>query len=718
MVQLCEQPSLITRTVSSSFHSPAVSAKVEPSTPFPSVPPPTHPPLDFPPLVSPVPHTNPFSPPQSTPPPISPCNPFFSLLQQNPFYDAMLTAQPLRPSLPPLPYLSTSRPPISHLFPRANDPNATPADSVCRGACSDTGTDGMERAGKRPLPPTPAGMASRRSSNPFTPAGGLEPDPQWDDSFEAFAAGRLQPPEGLSAQRQTQRDASASLVKRCSDGRCPSSWDTPRESRSSRSSSANMTPTDGVPLFLETIPEHNDSVALDNPDVPLNNWTRAESNQANSNTNVHFLTNTHTDPSSHHPPAGKLNSGSPDPASSGIGSSVEEDFLSCFSSYSDKFSASSAEESEAQNLDADVIGFEKSAESVGESKPSESDADGSHDRSLRNTVLQRRNGEVLEDWGSPVVEAAADLQPKSKENRKREEFHVPVEDFPPTEVMVSSPPDVLQPTVHIMTSSPDVNWNSAGLPPEGPTGAVQGASTPFEDFPISPGSSCDNLLLPALSSSSFLQSLYVSAHSQNYQTCDSLSPSKCSSSSEANLPANPALRGELGGVLVTAAAQELFADASKPSLEEIHSLERSADVLQPGSSLEDESGSAELPAAPTDPCRRSLADRAPHALSDDTVSKCPHALTLQRSQSAGSLGRRSDGRLGASSAGLPPLPSSAPPTPDHTRSPLALCSLPPFANASARWPPSASRAAAPKPVSLERQQQQAAGQQAAGQQNR
>lgn len=655
----------------------------------------------------------------------------------------MLTAQPLKPSPPPLPYLSSSRPPISHLFPQTNDPTTTPLDSGAarRSVCSDVRGDRVERAEKRPLPPTPAEMFSRRPSNPFTPAGRLEPDSQWDDSFEAFAAGRLQPPEAVTTECPTQRDTGDGLPKGCSDGGAllPLSCDTPREfgwetrSSTSRLTNASVAHSDAFPLLLETIPEHNDSAALDTPAVPLTNSAHAESNRANSNTNVHFLANANVEPGSHHPSAGKLNSSSPDPASSGIGSSVEEDFLSCLSSYSDKFSASSAEESEAQNSEADAVGFEKFRESIRKSKPSESDEDRSHDPE-RNAVVGRGSGEVLEDslapCCSPVVTqhqpavAAADLQPESKEYKKREVFHLPVEGFPATEVMISSPPHVLQPRFHIITSSPDVKQNSADLPAEGSVWAVRDAPIPFQDFPISPSSSFDNLPLPALlsdqSNSSFLQSLYVSSDSQNYQTCDSHWPSKCSGSSEPNQTlhsANSTLRGEPGDVPTTAdAAQELFPDAPKPSLQEIHqtrSLECSSDILQPGFSLKDGSDLAELPEALTDRClshQRGFTDEAPRAVSDDTFSKCPQ--TLQRSRSEGSLKLTSDEHLGASSADLPPLTSSAPLTPDHTSSPVALCSLPPFANAAARSPPSTSQA--PKPVCLESQQQR----QAASQQNR
>lgn len=626
MISDLQQCSLITRTVSSSFHSLVVSPKVEPSTPSPS----THPPLEFPPLVSPMHHTNPFSPSQSTPPPISPCNPFFSLLRLNPFYDDMLTAPPLKPSLPPLPYLSSSRPLISDLLAQTNDANAD-SGAACRSVCSDTRTDRAERAGNRPL-----AVFSRRSSNPFT-----EMDSQWDDSFEAFAAGRLQPPEDLTAERRARRHTSDRPSNRCSDVGgvlLPLSCDTPAcgpEARSPASRSAGaVAPMDAFPFFLETIPEHNDGVASDTPlDLPLNNSAHADNNQANGNTNAGFLTDTNADSGSHRPSAAKLSSGSPDPPSSGIGSSVEEDFLSCLSSFSDKFSASSAEESEAHTSEADVTGFEQSRESSEVLEES---------LALRCSPVGKQH--------QPAAAAAA-LQPKSKETEKTGEFRIPEGDFPPAEVRISSPPDVLEPEFDVAASSPDVEQSWAALPPEGASAD-------------SPGSSFDSLLTPA----SVPHSLYLSSDSQNYQTCDSRSPSRYSGGSEPTpgpRSANSTLRGDL------------LTDAAFPDTP-THSRECSAGVLQPAFSLEGGCG-----------LDRRLAHRAPHAVSDE-----------------GSLKPSPDEHLGASSAGSSPLASPAPLTPDHTSSPVALCPLPPFANATARPPASTPQAAAAKPVSPERQQQQ------------
>eukprot|EP00066_Takifugu_rubripes_P029525 XP_011618791.1 PREDICTED: uncharacterized protein LOC101070184 isoform X2 [Takifugu rubripes] len=692
----------------------------DPSTDFTHVPLPTIPPVGSPAPVSPLHHTNPFTNSHSTLLAISPCNPFFSLLQQNPFYDAMLPAQPLKPSPPPLPFLSSSRPPISHLFPQTNDPNGTPkASSVVRSSvCSNAKSDRMDGTQKRPLPPTPAELPNRTPSNPFTPAGGQRPDAQWDDFFEAFAAGRLQPPGELSTDRASRRGTRSTLAKRCSDGALPpSSCDSPHgsgaETRSSTGHLTNASTThfDGFAQFLETIPEHNDGGALDHPAPPLRTAAHTESDQANGKTHMHFLTNANMDPGSHHPSAATLSSSSPDPASSGIGSSVEEDFLSCLSSHSDKFSASSAEESEAQNLETDIISFEKSCEPIRKSKSSESEDDRSNGPYLlgleQNPDIQRRSSEALEGSVAPspgmvpVVaplerpeEKHSDLQPRSD---GREEFPVPVEEFPPTHAMISSPPDVLQPTFHIQTSSPAGRQNSAGFPAEEAAWgreADRHSPIPCGDFPVSPSSTFSPLLLPPplsdRSSCCFLHSLYLSSDSQNYQSCESPPSPNVSSSSEPKQTPDWA-----SSTLAPAdAAQEVFADASTPSREESQqssSLGCSCDFLPPAFTMKDES---------CDNQQRSFTDQVLPAVSDDRF--CPHAQTLQRSHSDGSLKLTRDQRL--CGADFPALPSSAPLTPDHTSPSAALSPLPPFASATAGSPPSMPQAAAPSPVSLESQQ--------------
>lgn len=671
--------------MSPSFHSP------DPSTDFTHVPLPTNPPVGSPAPVSVLHHTNPFTDSPSTLLPISPCNPFFSLLQQNPFYDAVLPAQPLQPSPPPLPFLSSSRPPISHLFPQTNDPNGTPKDSSVH---SNSKSDRMGRTQKRPLPPTPADLPNRTPPNPFTPAGGQRPDAQWDDVFEAFAAGRLQPPGGLSTDRASGRAPRSSVTKRCSHGASPPpSCDSPHgpgaETRRSSGHCTNASTThfDAFAQFLETIPEHDGGVASDHPAPPL---TAAHTGSDQANGKAH---NANMDPGSHHPSAAVLGSSSPDPASSGIGSSVEEDFLSCLSSHSDKFSASSAEESEAQNLETDVISLEKSCEPIRKSKSAESEGDRSNgpyllgleqnpdirhrssDASEASVALRRSPGMVPEvaPPESPE-EKRSDLQPRSEDSEEREESPVAVGGFPPTHAMISSPPDVLQPTFHIITSSPAVRGRDAG----------RHSPVPCGDFPASPSSNLNQLLPPPLSersSSSFLQSLYLSSDSQNYQSCDSPPSSNVSSSSEPKQApdwASSAVRGHGGD------ADAAPGVTSTPSREESH---QSCDLLPPGFTVKDES----------------LTVRVLPAVSGDR--SCPHAQTLQRSHSDGSLKLTWGERLcGASSADLPAPPSSAPLTPDHASSSAALSSLPPFASATAGSPPSTPRAAAPSPKSLESRQ--------------
>lgn len=703
LLQLCEPSSLITRTVSPSFHSP------EPSTDSTHVPLPSDPPVGSPAPVSPLHHTNPFTNSHSTLPPISPCNPFFSLLQQNPFYGAMLPAPPLKPSPPPLPFLSSSRPPISHLFPQTNDPNGTPKDS---GVYSNTKSDGTGRTQKRPLPPTPAEVATRTPPNPLTPAGGQRPDAQWDDFFEAFAAGRLQPPGDATTERASRRGSRSGLARRCGDGAPPpSSCDPPHgsgsetPSSSGHSTNASTTHFDGFAQFLETIPEHNDGVALELPARPPKTAAHAGSDQANGNTHMHLSTKANMDPGSHHPSAATLGSSSPDPASSGIGSSVEEDFLSCLSSHSDKFSASSAEESEAQNLEADTISLEKAREPIRKSKSSESEDDRSNGPYLlgleQNRDIQPRSSDASEGsvalrrspGAEPVAapregpeEKRSHLQPRSEE---REESPVPVEELPPTLATISSPPDVLQPTFHIVTSSPVERQNSAGFPAEEATWGGEGgrrSPVPWGGVPASPSSSFSQLLPPLpdhSSSSSFSQSLYLSSDSQNYQSCESPPPSNVSEPKQTPDRAGPAPRGRGGDVMAPAGA-----DTCTPSRQESHhsrcSLGCSCDLLPPASTVKDESQ------------QRRLADRAPPAVSGDRF--CPHARTLQRCHSDGSLTPTRDQRV--CGADPPALPSSAPLTPDHARSSAALSPLPPHANATAGSPPSMPQG----PASLESQQ--------------
>lgn len=397
-----------------SFHSLVMLPKLEPSTdPYPLPLPLQHfsgPHVDFASVVSPLHHTNPFYQAQTTPPTISACNPFFSLLQQNPFFEDMLTTQQLKPPLPPLPCLSSSRPPIAQFFPQASNLNPTlthdnPAadDSIMD---ADGKSDVVANAEKQHLPPAPTEgekPLNKKLSNPFIPAREPEPDPEWDEYFEAFAAGRLQSPEDTTTDCKIQQSTPGDHpLEHCNNERAllPITDADPSTNVNdaihpqpftefvfgahkaiSQVTNTNKHHLDTFAQMLETIPEHisfeTDNLTLNASSDSLKLDACTEMDQTNGITNTNDLTSTNVHQVLCHMLSTQLKSSSPDPGSSGLGSSAEEDFLSCLSSYSDKFSASSCEEAEAQNFESNILGFEKSSESaeVKISKPSESEDD-------------------------------------------------------------------------------------------------------------------------------------------------------------------------------------------------------------------------------------------------------------------------------------------------------------------------------------------------------
>uniref|UniRef100_A0A3Q2P6F7 RAB11 family interacting protein 5 n=1 Tax=Fundulus heteroclitus TaxID=8078 RepID=A0A3Q2P6F7_FUNHE len=359
-----------------------VSTRLEPSTdphppPLPLSPHPLGAPVDPTSLVSTLHHTNPFCRSQTTPPPISQCNPFYPLLQHNPFFTDMLTDQPLKSPLPPLPFLSSSRPPITDLFPQSSNPNLTQDNPTAEDTV--TGADAKDKLGKRPLPPVPMERQEpliQKSSNPFMSAEKLMQDSEWDDSFEAFAAGRLQSPEDLAMESSTQQNAisdhplehdhnkselqpfpDADKHTNVNDalhhqpgGRFLSdAFSVPGQMRNN-----NTLNIDTFPQFLETIPEHR---SFDSDDSTLNTPTNSPElcdfnlpGQERNTTNDSTDTNINTAAFHVSSAQFKENNSSPDPSSSGLGSSTEEDGLSCFSSQSEKFSVSSSEEAERITL--------------------------------------------------------------------------------------------------------------------------------------------------------------------------------------------------------------------------------------------------------------------------------------------------------------------------------------------------------------------------------
>ncbi|XP_041669427.1 uncharacterized protein rab11fip5a isoform X2 [Cheilinus undulatus] len=527
----------------------------------------------------------------------------------------------------------SSRPPISQLFP------TNPQDSV---AGTDPKSKVMAKVEKRPLPPLPTEgekPLNKKSANPFTAAGEL--DSEWDESFEAFAAGRLQSPEDLTTDCKTQQNTpSDHPLERCNNkGALLPITDADQNTNVNevlhhqpctefvfeahkaihQVANTNTYHFDTFAQFLETIPEHtsfeSENLTLNTPDNSPKLAVCTETNEANTTTNTADLTNTSLHPILCHASSVKAVSSSPDPSSSGLGSSAEEDFLSCISSYSDKFSASSSsEEAEAQNLESSILSFGKSSESavLKPLKPSESEddiADRSGDLSLvevaQKTIIQDMDGNTTKDMigldrllepHSPVTanqtereDSEASKFPEQKsnitlqsDNENIEKLFSDLNEDVPN--LLHDPPDLLhiktsmtpdqdlrstQPTVHIITSSPALSSSDPTIESTSSEGrdANQRSPIPFgllgdllntSSIAPSPSKSFDETLLHTPmsnnSSGSFLQSLYVSTDSQAYQTCMSGPSPKNSSRSETNETLdslNLTLCGELNESQVT-----------------------------------------------------------------------------------------------------------------------------------------------------------------------
>ncbi|XP_035465530.2 rab11 family-interacting protein 1 isoform X2 [Scophthalmus maximus] len=839
---------------SNSKPSSVVSPKLEsrsrphPSPPLPSSNHPPGAPVDLAPLVSPLHHTNPFCHSQTTSPPISPCNPFFSVLQHNPFFeDTPNTRTPAKPSLPPLPYLSSARPPISQLFPQTSNLNntLTLSDPTAEeDSIFGTGAKGDPMA-KIPAAPT----EGEKSANPFMSAGELEPDSEWDESFEAFAAGRLQSPEDPTTDCETQQNTPSDRpLENCDDKGASVPITDPDQNTNmddallhqpwreviseAHEATSQVTNTDAFAQFLETIPEQ---MSLESDNITLNTSADSatldactETNQANSTTKANDSSSTNMLHGPSHASSVQLNSSSPDPGSSGIGSSAEEDFLSCLSSYSDKFSASSCEEAEARFFESNIQGFEQSFEPAVAKSPKPSDSeedftDRSNDRTVFDVPQQGSDERVgSKDSRAPqspvltpeelVITAretetegadaqtlnipnVPDLLPKPSELQLKsgvcsqsddesggkgiDEINSSLVDFSKEFVdgsvnngadvrILATPDDVFSstlPSLYIRTSSPDVmqsSWDSSfGNTNVRGQGASQCSPVPFGAFcEASPGQDFDNTLLHTrvsdLSSSSFLQSLYVSSDSQDYQTCASHQSSDASSVSEPDKTqrsANSTLCGEPSDIQTTADAALGLEDSPSASTSPIRETTQTdrfeeyccaaADdntaTIETQFMIGGDFGLHVLPAAPAD-SEKSCDPKwlgeggveGPHVVLDDGFSKGPEARSaaLHRSQSEGTLTPAFDELLlpsfgsdpgatqGSSSAQPDPalacLTSFAPSLTPRSF-PVALCSFPPLANAFARSPPSAARAAAPQPRETQPPppppQQQAASQQ-------
>ncbi|XP_026007827.1 rab11 family-interacting protein 1 isoform X4 [Astatotilapia calliptera] len=648
----------------------------------------------------------------------------------------------------------------------------------------------------------------------------VEPDSEWDESFEAFAAGRLQSPEDLSTGCKTQqKPPSDHLLEHCNNKADRNTNVTDAlhyHQLASQVTNTNMHYHNTFPQFLETIPEHR---SFEHNDVTLNTSTNSlklntcsETNQDTSATSEIPDTNMSRAPC--RTPSVQLSSSSPDPSSSGLGSSAEEDFLSCVSSYSDKVSASSFEDTESNIFGSTDVKNKRGSESEDDTtyrsndlslvdvvqqtviEPKDSgkvDLSGSAGSlAPQPTVLGHPHPSITEEIGTDGADAETrnnsnivypDLLPElSKpqlksiifsqsdnvgQERNINDLKVSIEDFSKdlndgskdNNIKVRNPatPDQERsstlPSLHITTSSPDVKQASLVEPFERAHLAGQDVSpnshVPFSSLgdllnisqiANSPSQDFDDTQLHRRisdqSSSSFLQSLNVSIDSQDYQTCVSHSSSKSSSVSEPNETM------QLKDVKTTADAALGLMDstnASKLSNGEIGETDKSeaspqaaqdkTTTLEPTFPIGDLQS---FPAAQPDSFM-SCNLKSAGEVSDATSSICAPTqnVTLHRSQSEGTLATPFDelllpsfgsdpgGVQGSTSSqpgpDLPSLISFAPSlAPESICSPVALPAFSPFANASARLPPSSTQATAPMPLQQEAEQQQ---QQAASQQN-
>ncbi|KAM4541552.1 uncharacterized protein rab11fip5a isoform 3-T3 [Fundulus diaphanus] len=731
----------------------------------------------------------------------------------------------------------SSRPPITDLFPQSSNPNLTQDNPTAEDTV--TGADAKDKLGKRPLPPVPMERREpliQKSSNPFMSADELEQDSEWDDSFDVFAAGRLQSTEDLVMESSTQQNAISDhpLEHDHNKGELQPLPDADKHTNVNDSlhhqpggrflSDAFSVPgqmknnntfnIDTFPQFLETIPEHR---SFDSDDSTLNtptnspelcdfNLTGQERNAANDSTDTNINTAAFHISSAQF----KENNSSPDPSSSGLGSSTEEDGLSCFSSQSEKFSVSSSEEAERITLRFKSPSDSAVAKNVKASDSGDSIADKSDDLcsldDAHQTVVQLEDshGEkvgwsFLEDSlqtpplalttperetqrehvvnetlqtpnGNPdlilTVQPTSIVSQQANNEGKEEskDYTVdPFEDFNPffkksaaEEVIPWSLEDEFSstlPSAHIITSSPDAKQDVLDVSNE-KTSFGEQEDRPYShvEFDIfdslnvsriasSPGQDFHSPLLDVQNSdqsgNSLRHSLYFSADSQDYLSCDSHSFSKGSSTSELNetlYSANSTLCAEMSDIQadpgdLLGMDHTNLSQSSNFEINQNEKLEESLggeldNVVNLQTSLTVGDGLQVLPAVlPDVSCNPKILSEVEEGNQHEIFLKCPQGqhATLQRSNSEGTLTPAFDQLLlpsfgsdpcsiqESSSAQLGPdfpFPNSFAPslTPESSSSHIALPALSPLATVSATVPPSSAHGAVPKPDVTERRQ--------------
>ncbi|KAF7201103.1 transcript variant X2 [Nothobranchius furzeri] len=622
----------------------------------------------------------------------------------------------------------------------------------------------LSKAEKRPLPPAAMERNEpvlKKLSYPVTSV--MEPEPNWEESFDAFAAGRLQCAADLTTERRTQHYTLTDrpLERYCNENTLHTivaadeninvndSLNHLSEAPAvpSRAKGNNTHHFDTFSLFLETIPEHR---SFESEDL-TSNFPPEFSKRTETRQNSKGSTDSEVNPAAFH----SLLTISPDPSSSGLGSSAEDDGLSVFSSQSDKFSASSSEEAEKSALRFESFSESAVVRNVATSEPENGIAGKSGDVLLddeghRGTATpeatavahpKRRTEEEGKETWALYSSSLLELQPESISSSRSDTWEGSVsgkdlsKDF---SVGDGEIPGTTLPSLCITTSSPDATQDLLDISDWNP-----GSPVPLNLFgdPLnvsfitnSPGKDFSTNLLSDQSSSSFLQSLYLSADSQQYQTCDSHPSSEFFSTAELNETlhsANSTLVGEFSNIQ-TNSALDMAANISQRG--EFEGSQREP----PETGLTVGAGLLILP-APSDSCTsckpKSLSKgrvETQHGVLAEMFSNClqKHNATLHRSNSEGTLAGVFDQLLLPSFGSdptsmqasslfqpdpdLPCLTSFAPSlTPKNSSSPVALSALSPPAKISAAEPlrPTQGTSPKPEPEEIEPRRLKAANQQ-------
>ncbi|XP_072314490.1 uncharacterized protein rab11fip5a isoform X1 [Eucyclogobius newberryi] len=377
----------------------------------------------------------------------------------------------------------SARPPITTLFPEINAQSITETPSIDVSSKTQNDED-----------------TNKKMSDPFTPKQGL--DSELDHSFDEFAACRLQSPDDPTTDSETQHNGLCSDPPAHCIHKKAMSFNTDAEQTTN--DSLYFQPMHFFSKLLDTIPENGSE--HDNKSVGKTQPTSQVKADVFSDTNVEIA-------------GQKFHSSSPDPSSSGLGSSAEEDGLSCVSSCSLSDKLSSSEETEVQN-------FEKNRAARRSKASEEETMDKSEDVSLDQQTL-------IEDYSKETSESCSKLEPSVaniEAEIEKPNCHTTPDPQPDRGASTSPESELFPalPPVFITTSSPGLSDSLSRCPFESTNVAGQDQLSPlpvalFTDFPntrsINPSPDTSLSHTNASDRTSFTQSMYASADSQEYLSC-------------------------------------------------------------------------------------------------------------------------------------------------------------------------------------------------------